>query len=836
MAAQIHFLVMGAMLLLALAVFERKRYRAVLPIVFIVFVVAGLMQLPWILPLAENSGSTNVLNSQSFLDYHEMTSSPSLWESFRMVGYNIHSYGYKQLADVGVIPGWAMVLDVSFVVVAFSALVFKRNRYTVPMAALLIIGIFLAKGISEPGRDIFIFLFENTPLILFREIWHIVFIPIFAGTVLIGFALGPITSWFSKKIERRPWRRWKKGAVSYVPAVAIASLIIVTNGYPMLRGDFAGYMQTYEINDDYEGLISQFADDPGSYRIYWLPSNQPMGYEGVGLAGVDPVIANSPKATNPAEVFTDREMSRYNMWIVTALQHNSTSNIGNLMSIADNKYVVLREDFISQYANYVDASLYPELYKYWDAQLLNNNTLAQGDLIVVDDAGNYILFQNTQDPGFAYLQSRMVVGSADLGVLTHLSGELNLTDIGYVTSLDQLRGIDAGGLLFITKDDPNDVMDQIAGASYNPGDYTDTLNPHRGWTAGRVWFWYDPLLADSTNDGALAIDDQSMDMTIQGKAGGELWAKVLCSNMSGSIQFLLDGRDVGAFNVNTSAHYLKWIKVCDLNSSENTTLTIHSLNETNYVDQIMVVDGKDLSTIEERLSLADVVDLLTPNGYTRGPNVTAGPRYLEIPEGSWASRDISVLKAGDRVAWVTFTGNISVRVDGVSFNLTSMSETTARVDLGAWAPGDMSINITAQADSTLGDMWISTDTISGSLSEMIARGGTAAPVVAVEELSTTKWKVTVNLTEPTMLAFAMPYDSGWVAIVNGHTYSSIALYTILNGFWINETGELTIQIVYMPQQTFELGMDLAFITIGGSLIMIAVQFIRPEWWSRLFKR
>ncbi len=833
MATQIQFLVMGAMILLALALADYKRFRTVIPIVFVIFLVAGLMQLPWLLPLAQNQGSAAVLNSQSFLDYHEMRTSPSLWESIRMIGYNIHVYGYKQLAEAGVIPEWVMLLNISFSAVAITALLFKRNKYTIPLGALLVSGIFLAKGISEPGQDIFIFLFQHTPLILFREIWHIVFIPIFAGTVLIGFCLDSITAKYDRKLIYKPWNRRKRKIISYAPAIALASLIIVTNGYPMFRGDFAGYVHTYEINEDYQGLIANLTNDPESYRIYWLPANQPVGYPGIPSAGADPITGNSPKPTNPGEVYIDRPMSRYNMWVITALQHNSTSNIGNLMSIADNKYVILREDFVSRYIYYTDIGPYPDLVKYWGPQLLINNTMAQDDLTVVEDRGNYVLFQNAQDPGFAYLQSQMVIGSPDLGVLTHLSGIMNLTQFGYLTRVDQLA-ID--NPLFLTKDDPLDVMSQIAGKTYGPGNFAEQLNPNRGWMAGRVWFWYDPLLADSTNNGALAIGDQSMDITIQESRGGELWAKVLTDNESGNIQFLLNGQDQGVFNTSSSAHYLKWIKICDLGSDDSAALTIHSLNGTNYIDQLMVLGADDKSAIDRQLASSDIVDLLTSDTYLMGPNASVESQKAIIPANSWVSRNLTVLKSGDRVAWISFDGNITVDIDGKSYDLTSDGETNAKLNLGAWTPGTMEVNITAHDNSTLGDIWITTDTTSGSLSDVIMQGESEPSAITVKQLSITNFEIKANLTKPTMLALAMPFDSGWRAIVNGHEYSPVPLYTLINGFWINETGDLDIKLVYMPQQSFDLGMEVAFLAIGSSLVIMAVQFIRPKWWERTFSR
>ncbi|RLI84816.1 MAG: hypothetical protein DRO98_08150, partial [Archaeoglobales archaeon] len=41
---------------------------------------------------------------------------------------------------------------------------------------------------------------------------------------------------------------------------------------------------------------------------------------------------------------------------------------------------------------------------------------------------------------------------------------------------------------------------------------------------------------------------------------------------------------------------------------------------------------------------------------------------------------------------------------------------------------------------------------------------------------------------------------------------SIPLYSVINGFWVNETGNLEIVIRYTPQDWFELGLKISGLT------------------------
>ncbi len=86
-----------------------------------------------------------------------------------------------------------------------------------------------------------------------------------------------------------------------------------------------------------------------------------------------------------------------------------------------------------------------------------------------------------------------------------------------------------------------------------------------------------------------------------------------------------------------------------------------------------------------------------------------------------------------------------------------------------------------------------------------------------EKINPTLWKVKINATKPFMLSFAEAYDPLWEARVykDGKLVEkvrSIPIYSVINGFWINETGNLEIVIRYTPQDWFELGLKISALT------------------------
>jgi hypothetical protein len=89
-----------------------------------------------------------------------------------------------------------------------------------------------------------------------------------------------------------------------------------------------------------------------------------------------------------------------------------------------------------------------------------------------------------------------------------------------------------------------------------------------------------------------------------------------------------------------------------------------------------------------------------------------------------------------------------------------------------------------------------------------------------KKLSDGKYNVQVSSSEPFLLSFAESYSPLWRAYVNGKEYKSIPLYAIINGFWIEETGEITITIEYEPQRWFYYGSVVSFLTLIGCVLYL----------------
>jgi hypothetical protein len=85
-----------------------------------------------------------------------------------------------------------------------------------------------------------------------------------------------------------------------------------------------------------------------------------------------------------------------------------------------------------------------------------------------------------------------------------------------------------------------------------------------------------------------------------------------------------------------------------------------------------------------------------------------------------------------------------------------------------------------------------------------------------KQISPVEWEVTVNASSPFILVFTEPYDRLWRAYVNGKEVEPITLYSMVNGFPINETGILCIKIYYTLQTYYNIGL----LTSGISFMIL----------------
>ncbi|MEM0217107.1 MAG: alpha-(1-_3)-arabinofuranosyltransferase family protein [Candidatus Bathyarchaeia archaeon] len=111
-----------------------------------------------------------------------------------------------------------------------------------------------------------------------------------------------------------------------------------------------------------------------------------------------------------------------------------------------------------------------------------------------------------------------------------------------------------------------------------------------------------------------------------------------------------------------------------------------------------------------------------------------------------------------------------------------------------------------------------------------------AIILNYKKESPTKITVTINATQPFILAISEALDQSWTAYINGKTYKPTIIYLCISGFHINQTGLLDVTIEYEPQHWFYIGCAISLTTFFAYAAYLAYSYIRPSSILQKLKR
>lgn len=90
--------------------------------------------------------------------------------------------------------------------------------------------------------------------------------------------------------------------------------------------------------------------------------------------------------------------------------------------------------------------------------------------------------------------------------------------------------------------------------------------------------------------------------------------------------------------------------------------------------------------------------------------------------------------------------------------------------------------------------------------------------LSFNKIDSSSWKININATDPFMLSSLETYDPQWQAEVYRNDkkikeIGAIPLYSMINGFWIDDVGNLTIIVKYKLQKWYDIGLIISIFTI-----------------------
>lgn len=112
-----------------------------------------------------------------------------------------------------------------------------------------------------------------------------------------------------------------------------------------------------------------------------------------------------------------------------------------------------------------------------------------------------------------------------------------------------------------------------------------------------------------------------------------------------------------------------------------------------------------------------------------------------------------------------------------------------------------------------------------TLAEPVNRSGVVT-INNILKISPSSFIANLNATQPFMIVLADAYDSAWIASIKGERISSNPVFGGINGFLINQTGQLEIHIEYETQQWFSRGIILTLVIFVTVVLYFTYSYLK----------
>jgi hypothetical protein len=167
----------------------------------------------------------------------------------------------------------------------------------------------------------------------------------------------------------------------------------------------------------------------------------------------------------------------------------------------------------------------------------------------------------------------------------------------------------------------------------------------------------------------------------------------------------------------------------------------------------------------------------------------------------------------------------------VQINYTPKNESTTSIQLSIWNGHETSKPFpnTIWIDNVEIQAFI-TKLTTANIQQALQRSTENPPATIIEykKLNPTKITVKVNASQPFILAINEAHDPNWKAYLNGKTYNSIPIFSVMNGFQINQTGLLDVVIEYEPQNWFYIGCAISLTTLLTCTAYLAYSYTKTR--------
>ena len=757
---------------------------------------------------------------------------------------------------------WLGILLVLYSVILISVIL-VRSKKILALSFVMMIGIFLSKGIRYPFGDVYNAFFSYIPFFnAFRNSTH--FIPV----VVIPMCF--IAAYVCSKVDLKciRWKSflkatWKKKA-GVVCILAFISIILV-QAYPIVAEhdlESVSYVPTWSPNtvtppSSYTGIIQYLSEQKGDYRYMVFPPGIGLTYPWATSEISDPLLNSDVKPVlSPLYVSEDTYMNDMTWWLYQMIYNNRTDMIGPLLGAEGVKWVVLTDGTAESWVN---DSLRGFAYN------VTSMIQQSSDFAMVYHEGPYYVYEDHYALPLVSQSSYLDLICGDRRLVASMldSPGHNLTDLSTpafpVSTLTEAQQDELFKMCHYVVVQGNDfgdlAMTYLQDKWVDPTQFlTNTEDPYENW----VYDAYTVVSASGelcSEYGHFAVTYNGTDQLLNVKdtvsTGGEkeLWVRMLLADEDKPLNIMIDGVPVAQVNpshTNNSTIIglagFQWVKLYagNLTAGEH-TVSFRSQGY-NAISQIAFLDPGEYQAAMQKADamingsgaayevLIEAEQMSMPNddGFRDHIANASNGQYALLYSSDFLESSFHVPKTADYRMEVRmesdYGGTLSVYVNGslVTSAVYQGGASFSNLSLGSVPIGQGDVKLELKSTHN-----IFVDVISISSGTISSGGDNSSNLTSIRN-DPTDVSVTGLGKNDSIVIFRDSYHDQWEMTVGSGKINSLADSTSSNAFILEANNGTSASIHYRPQAVLELGQMISIITVLAIIAVCAMVWIWPR--------
>jgi len=864
-ATHIQFFALIPITLTAYSLFNIKSFRKKFFYITGSMIIATLIHMNWILPLViDQSTVNNILASKSNTWVESFN--PPVTNTLLLFGATYGFFSEVLQIDISLFLLWALSALALLFLVILPVTIKTKNKNILGLSILTIIFLFVSKGSNPPLGFIFRLLYKNISLLtIFRDLHGLLVIPCLGYSILLGYSLKTI-----KELT-------KNNSIILI----LFALIITIYAWPFFTGNFGGYLQTYQLDDEYRTLYDNLKDEEGDYRIVWLPIMQPVSYPSSRYPGLDPLVTYSPKDTLYPLISSDAPQEVYSMNLDVLYHEDITDNTKVILSLGKIKYLIYRYDVESKMPNFHYIPRYPEIHdeytnektlsilqnqrgiKKLDDSQTNNSTITPEDQFT-----RYEIYEinNTNYDRISITNNNYLItgGYKELIELDN-KGIINNFETAFFSSqLNNAEKLTGYVKETIIKNDHIELITSFIPEQHKMdiGEYTYKGDAEHGWTAISKWGWYEWDYISQLETGAFTLTSDELEIKVNINKTQEYAFLIKpfygpkTSNISLSVNNLIIS------DVNTKSIYkedFKWVYLTNykLDKGENTISLISDQGE-NAVLRMIVIPLNELENAinkqkafleknqhtiihtinnnlpEPRKTLIESISEANGSYFAiKNDTKTEIIKVEELNEELFENYTIHQLDNyyPSREGYFNISKKISFKINSpINSNYTLLMNTDNEGNVSITINNEeyninyeKGLSIIGNASLSEGENVVTINsnqslTIKSLLFKQESNEVSSSNSITYEKESNTKYNININTNSNAVLVFSESYHDNWI-LQEEETINSIPCNGFSNCYLINEIGNNNVTLTFKRQEYYDLGSKISIISF---IIMIII--------------